>query len=128
MVVVDEASMLSIEMLAGILCKMPATCSLVLIGDPNQLGSVGSGNVLPDLLALGFPVTRLTQQYRQAANDNALQYLSLIHISSFGPIAILHACFVISLPSVFNFGYKLFAVTFFTLNMFQIIFVHTLCS
>ena len=74
MVVVDEASMLSIEMLAGILCKMPAACSLVLIGDPNQLGSVGSGNVLPDLLALGFPVTRLTQQYRQAANDNALQY------------------------------------------------------
>ena len=74
MVVVDEASMLSIEMLAGILCKMPAMCSLVLIGDPNQLGSVGSGNVLPDLLALGFPVTRLTQQYRQAANDNALQY------------------------------------------------------
>ena len=74
MVVVDEASMLSIEMLAGILCKMPAACSLALIGDPNQLGSVGSGNVLPDLLALGFPVTRLEQQYRQAATNNALQY------------------------------------------------------
>ena len=74
MVVVDEASMLSIEMLAGILCKMPATCSLVLIGDPNQLGSVGSGNVIPDLLELGFPVTRLTQQYRQAVKDNALRY------------------------------------------------------
>ena len=70
----NELQQAAIEMLAGILCKMPATCSLVLIGDPNQLGSVGSGNVLPDLLALGFPVTRLTQQYRQAANDNALQY------------------------------------------------------
>ena len=74
MVVVDEASMLSLELFAGLLSKLPANCSLVLVGDPNQLGSVGTGNLIPELLELGCPVTRLEQQYRQSDKEAALFY------------------------------------------------------
>ena len=64
LVIVDEASMMTLEMLAGILCKIPHDCRVVLLGDPNQLLAVGAGNVLSDLLALGVPSVRLEQQYR----------------------------------------------------------------
>ena len=50
LVVVDEASMVSLEMLAGILNRVRRNCRVVLLGDPNQLLSVGAGNILPDLL------------------------------------------------------------------------------
>ena len=64
LVVVDEASMMTLEMLAGILHRVPKICRVVLLGDPNQLLSVGSGNVLPDLLALGVPCARLELNHR----------------------------------------------------------------
>ena len=66
--------MLSLELFAGLLSKLPANCSLVLVGDPNQLSSVGMGNLIPELLELGCPVTRLEQQYRQSDNESALFY------------------------------------------------------
>lgn len=65
LVIVDEASMMTLEMLAGILHRAPTSCRVVLLGDPNQLLSVGSGNVLPDLLALGIPCARLKSNHRQ---------------------------------------------------------------
>lgn len=67
LVVVDEASMVSLEMLAGILNRVRRNCRVVLLGDPNQLLSVGAGNVLSDLLKLGVPSIFLEQQYRQSA-------------------------------------------------------------
>ena len=66
--------MLTLEMLAGILCKVPHDCRVVLLGDPNQLLSVGAGNVIPDLLALGVPSVRLEQQYRQSEEASALRH------------------------------------------------------
>lgn len=72
--VVDEASMLTTEMLAGILAVVHPACRVVLIGDPHQLLSVGPGNVLPDLLALGVPHIRLSSYHRQADADSALAY------------------------------------------------------
>ena len=72
LVVVDEASMMTLEMLAGILSIAPADCRIVLVGDPNQLLSVGSGNVLPDLLALGIPSARLKACHRQVDEFGAL--------------------------------------------------------
>ena len=74
LVVVDEASMLTIEMLAGILAVVHPTCRVVLIGDPHQLLSVGPGNVLPDLLSLGVPHIRLSSFHRQSDADSALAY------------------------------------------------------
>ena len=52
---------------------MNSACHLVLVGDPNQLLSVGSGNVLPDLLHLGFPVCVLTRNHRQAEAGHGLR-------------------------------------------------------
>ena len=72
LVIVDEASMLTLEMMAGILHRVPADCRVVLLGDPNQLLSVGAGNVLPDLLELGIPCYRLFNNHRQANAPGSL--------------------------------------------------------
>ena len=72
LVIVDEASMLTLEMMAGILHRVPASCRVVLLGDPNQLLSVGAGNVLPDLLELGAPCYRLFSNHRQANAPSSL--------------------------------------------------------
>jgi exodeoxyribonuclease V alpha subunit len=72
LVIIDEASMMTLEMLAGILNRAKPTCRVVLLGDPNQLLSVGSGNVLPDLLTLGVPHIRLKSNHRQDADALAL--------------------------------------------------------
>lgn len=74
LVIVDEASMLTLEMMAGILHRVPSDCRVVLLGDPNQLLSVGAGNVLPDLLELGIPCYRLFSNHRQANAPGSLQY------------------------------------------------------
>lgn len=72
LVIVDEASMMTLEMLAGILCRAPGYCHIVLLGDPNQLLSVGAGNVIPNLLELGVPICRLECSYRQSEAAAAL--------------------------------------------------------
>ncbi|MFZ5428040.1 MAG: ATP-dependent RecD-like DNA helicase [Thermodesulfobacteriota bacterium] len=66
-VVVDEASMLDAHLLLSLLRALPLTCRLILVGDVNQLPSVGAGNVLGDLLDSGVvEQARLTHIYRQA--------------------------------------------------------------
>ena len=74
LVIVDEASMLTLQLLAGIFHKMHARCQVVLVGDPNQLLSVGAGNVLPDLVNLGVPCVRLLKNYRQEEQETALYH------------------------------------------------------
>jgi exodeoxyribonuclease V alpha subunit len=65
--VVDEVSMLDIELAAALLEAVPPGCRLVLVGDSDQLPSVGPGNVLADLIASDtIPVVRLSQIFRQA--------------------------------------------------------------
>ncbi len=81
LVVVDEASMMTLEMLAGVLEKASDECRVVLVGDPNQLQSVGSGNVLPDLLTLGVPNAHLEQNHRQNAESSALLH-NVVNFSS----------------------------------------------
>ena len=73
LVIVDEASMLTLELLTHLLARAPADCRIVLIGDPNQLPSVGAGNVIPDLLKLNVPSVLLTQNHRQAEDATALR-------------------------------------------------------
>ena len=65
--------MVSLEMLAGILNRVRRNCRVALLGDPNQLLSVGAGNVLSDLLTLGVPSICLQQQYRQSTDAAALR-------------------------------------------------------
>ena len=66
-VVVDEASMLDVELTAALLDACPDGTHLLLVGDPAQLPSIGPGHVLGDLIDSGaVPVTELTTLYRQA--------------------------------------------------------------
>ncbi len=66
-VVVDEASMLDVELAAALLAAVPDGAHLLLVGDPAQLPSIGAGRVLGDLVDCGVvPVTELTTLYRQA--------------------------------------------------------------
>ena len=71
--IVDEASMLDARLASALLQSVPAKAHLLLVGDTDQLPSVGAGNVLKDLIAAGagkgtsdlIPVTRLSVIYRQ---------------------------------------------------------------
>ncbi len=74
LVVVDEASMLDL-LLANKLAKaVPPGAHLLLVGDVDQLPSVGAGEVLRDLLAVGTPVphVRLTRVFRQAQESGVV--------------------------------------------------------
>ena len=64
--VLDEASMLDSRLAAALMQAVPSRAHLLLVGDTDQLPSVGAGNVLKDLIATGrVPVTRLSVIYRQ---------------------------------------------------------------
>ena len=66
-VLVDEASMLDCQLFVHLLRALPLTCKLILIGDVNQLPSVGAGNILSDLInSRALPTTKLTHVFRQA--------------------------------------------------------------
>lgn len=65
--IVDECSMIDIVLMNSLLKAIPPGMRLVLVGDIDQLPSVGAGNVLRDIIDSGvFPVIRLTRIFRQA--------------------------------------------------------------
>ena len=65
-IIVDETSMMDILLMRELLLAVPLTAVLVLVGDVDQLPSVGPGNVLRDIIRSGsFPVKRLEQIFRQ---------------------------------------------------------------
>ena len=67
LVVVDEFSMVDVPLMASLCRALPPVGSLLLVGDPDQLPSVGPGSVLSDLLVSGaVPSVRLTEIFRQA--------------------------------------------------------------
>jgi exodeoxyribonuclease V alpha subunit len=67
LLVVDEASMIDTLLMFSILKAVPPEAALILVGDVNQLPSVGAGNVLNDIIESGLvPVVTLTEIFRQA--------------------------------------------------------------
>ncbi len=67
LLIIDEASMVDILLLHHLLKGVARGTTLILVGDANQLPSVGPGNVFHDLIAAGrIPVVRLTEIFRQA--------------------------------------------------------------
>ncbi len=65
--ILDEVSMVDVSVFASLMAALPLGCRLVLVGDSNQLPSVGPGNVLHDIIDSGvLPVVCLTQVFRQA--------------------------------------------------------------
>ena len=66
-VIVDETSMVDVSLMAALMAALRGDCRLVLVGDPDQLPSVGPGNVLDHLLRSGaVPAVTLTEIFRQA--------------------------------------------------------------
>lgn len=69
-IVIDEASMLDLELFLSLLKALPLTAHLLLVGDVDQLPSVGAGNVLRDIINSSIaPVTELQQIFRQEAGS-----------------------------------------------------------
>jgi len=74
MLVVDEVSMLDVQLACSLLRAVPPTMVLVMVGDRNQLPSVGPGNVLADIIASGrVATTALTQIFRQQQGSDIVQ-------------------------------------------------------
>ncbi len=66
-VIVDELSMVDVQLFDALLRAMPLGCRLIMVGDENQLPAVGAGNVLGDILVSGLvPVVSLHTIFRQA--------------------------------------------------------------
>lgn len=71
--IVDECSMIDLILMNSLLKAVPDTARLILIGDTDQLPSVGAGNVLKDIIDSGaVPVTRLTRIFRQAQTSRII--------------------------------------------------------
>lgn len=71
--ILDECSMIDIMLMYNLLKALPEQMSLILIGDTDQLPSVGAGNVLRDIIASQrVPVVRLTQIFRQAQGSRII--------------------------------------------------------
>jgi exodeoxyribonuclease V alpha subunit len=70
LLVVDETSMVDVPLMASLLKAVPDRASLIIVGDVDQLPSVGPGQVLADIIASeSVPVARLTEIFRQAARS-----------------------------------------------------------
>jgi len=79
-VIVDEVSMVDVMLMQALLKALPRDAKLILVGDKDQLPSVGAGNVLGDILASNsLTVTMLTKIYRQADNSLIISNAHLIN-------------------------------------------------
>ena len=70
-IIIDEMSMVDIHLIHSLLMAVTAGTRLILVGDENQLPSVGPGNVLRDIIRSGqFPVVELKKIFRQASESD----------------------------------------------------------
>ncbi len=73
LLVVDETSMVDVPLMRALLRALPDQAALLLVGDVDQLPSVGPGQVLTDIIAsTAVPVVRLTEVFRQAAQSRII--------------------------------------------------------
>ena len=74
MLVVDETSMVDVPLMRALLRALPDRAALLLVGDVDQLPSVGPGQVLADVITSGaVPVVRLTEVFRQALESRIIR-------------------------------------------------------
>lgn len=79
LLIVDEASMVDISLASALFKALMDSCQIILVGDVNQLPSVGPGNVLYDLInSKYFITTRLTQIMRQAKDSDIIKLSHMI--------------------------------------------------
>ncbi|ALG70098.1 recombinase RecD [Azospirillum thiophilum] len=73
LLVLDETSMVDVPLMASVLRAVPAKAAVILVGDVDQLPSVGPGQVLADTIeSEAVPVVRLTEVFRQAATSQII--------------------------------------------------------
>ena len=73
LLVLDEVSMIDVPLMASVLQALPPHAALLIVGDVDQLPSVGPGQVLADLISCGqLPVARLTEIFRQARKSRII--------------------------------------------------------
>jgi exodeoxyribonuclease V alpha subunit len=78
--IIDECSMLDISLTASLLKAVPKKAQVLFIGDPDQLPSVGAGNVLKDIISSRVvPCFKLTKIFRQAQDSQIIQYAHQIN-------------------------------------------------
>jgi len=78
--VVDESSMVDVPLFYALLKALPKKVGLLLVGDIDQLPSVGAGSVLADIIASGIiPTVELNKIFRQAATSNIITNAHLIN-------------------------------------------------
>ena len=79
-VIVDEISMADEYVFNALLKAIPVGGKIILVGDKDQLPSVGAGNILADIISSGIiPVKYLTHIYRQSADSNIAIYAHMIN-------------------------------------------------
>lgn len=79
-VIVDETSMVDVTLMAALLSALANDCRLILVGDPDQLPSVGPGNLFADMIYSGvIPKVRLSQIFRQAEESNIVRNAHLVN-------------------------------------------------
>ena len=82
--IVDECSMIDVILMNALLKAIPPRMQLILVGDVDQLPSVGAGNVLRDIIDSGvFPVVRLTRIFRQARSSRIILNAHRINAGEF---------------------------------------------
>ena len=73
LLVVDESSMVDVMLMQSLVKTLPDTAALLIVGDIDQLPSVGPGQVLADIIGSGaVPVVKLTEVFRQAAQSRII--------------------------------------------------------
>ena len=73
LLVIDEVSMVDVMLMQALMKAIPDNAALLMVGDIDQLPSVGPGQVLADIIASGVvPVVRLTEVFRQAAQSRII--------------------------------------------------------
>ena len=86
LVIIDEASMIDTYLLDNLLKGLYYDTKIILVGDYNQLPSVGSGQILKDLIESDmFNVIKLTELYRQEENSNIITFAYDINRGVFNP-------------------------------------------
>ena len=86
--IVDECSMIDIILMNNLMKAIPASMRLVLVGDIDQLPSVGAGNVLHDIIeSQRIPVIRLTRIFRQAQSSRIVMSAHAINQGRFPDIS-----------------------------------------
>ncbi len=93
LLVVDETSMVDVPLMRAVLRALPERAALLLVGDVDQLPSVGPGQVLADIIASGaVSVVRLTEIFRQAAESRIITNAHRINQGQMPDLAPVEGC------------------------------------